>query len=111
MEVNGRGTLFAFTILREPFHPGFVGAVPVIIGLTELGDASGVRILTNIVEADREGLRCGPPMEVVFETRRVYAAVSAAPRLGPVAGAAVASLHKSRDFELSTTTDAILRRS
>jgi uncharacterized protein len=42
VEVNGRVTLFAFTILSQPFHPGFVGAVPMIIGLTELDDAPGV---------------------------------------------------------------------
>ncbi len=61
VEVTGRGTLFAYTILHQPFHPGFVDAVPLIIGLTELDDAPGVRILTNIVEADPRQLRCGLP--------------------------------------------------
>jgi hypothetical protein len=51
VEGSGRGTLFSFTILRQPFHPGFVDAIPMMIGLTELDDAPGVRILTNIVEA------------------------------------------------------------
>jgi uncharacterized protein len=68
VEVSGRGTLFAYTILHQPFHPGFVDAVPLIIGLTELDDAPGVRILTNIVEADPQELRCGLAMEVVFES-------------------------------------------
>ena len=79
VEVNGRGTLG----VHHPapaVHPGFVGAVPVIIGLTELGDASGVRILTNIVEADREELRCGLPMEVVFEQREEFALPQFRPR-------------------------------
>ena len=57
----------------EPFHPGFVDAVPMIIGLTELDDAPGVRILTNIVGADPAELRCGLPMEVVFEQREEFA--------------------------------------
>ncbi|HZQ32636.1 MAG TPA: OB-fold domain-containing protein [Mycobacterium sp.] len=73
VEVSGRGTLFAYTILHQPFHPGFVDAVPMIIGLTELDDAPGVRIMTNIVEADPQELRCGLPMEVVFEQRGEYA--------------------------------------
>jgi uncharacterized OB-fold protein len=73
VEVTGRGTLFAYTILHQPFHPGFVDAVPLIIGLTELDDAPGVRILTNIVEADPDELQCGLPMEVVFETRGDFA--------------------------------------
>ena len=80
VEVSGRGTLFAFTILRQPFHPGFVDAVPMIIGLTELDDAPGVRILTNIVEADPEELRCGLPMEVVFEQREEFALPQFRPR-------------------------------
>ena len=67
--VSGRGTLYAYTILRQPFHPGFVDAMPLVIGLTELDDAPGVRILTNIVEAAESELRCGLPMEVVFEER------------------------------------------
>jgi hypothetical protein len=73
VEVSGRGTLFAFTILHQPFHPGFVDAMPMIMGLTELDDAPGVRILTNIVEAQPDELHCGLPMEVVFEPRGDYA--------------------------------------
>ena len=69
VEVSGRGTLFSFTVLRQPFHPGFVDAIPMLIGLTELDDAPGVRILTNIVDADPDDLCIGMPMEVVFEQR------------------------------------------
>jgi uncharacterized OB-fold protein len=82
VQVSGRGTLFAFTILHQPFHPGFVDAVPMIIGLTELDDAPGVRILTNIVEADPAELRCGLPMEVVFEQRDEFALPQFRPRRG-----------------------------
>jgi uncharacterized OB-fold protein len=84
VEVSGRGTLFAFTIMRQPFHPGFVDAGPMIIGLTELDDAPGVRIMTNIVEADPSELRCGLPMEVVFEQREDFAL----PQFRPVRDAA-----------------------
>jgi uncharacterized OB-fold protein len=69
VEVSGRGTLFAFTVLRQPFHPDFSDAMPLIVGLTELDDAPGVRILTNVVAAEPDELRCGLPMEVVFEQR------------------------------------------
>jgi hypothetical protein len=69
VEVTGRGTLFSFTVLRQQFHPGFVDSVPIMIGLTELDDAPGVRILTNIVEAQHDELCIGMPMEVVFESR------------------------------------------
>ena len=69
VEVSGRGTLYSFTVLRQPFHPGFLDAIPMMIGLTELDDAPGVRILTNIVEAQPDELWIGMPMEVVFESR------------------------------------------
>jgi uncharacterized OB-fold protein len=82
VEVSGRGTLFAFTVLHQPFHPGFVDAVPMIIGLTELDDAPGVRILTNIVEADPAELHCGLPVEVVFEQREEFALPQFRPRRG-----------------------------
>ena len=67
VEVSGRGTLFAFTVLHQPFHPGFVDAVPMIIGLTELDDAPAE-------------LRCGLPMEVVFEQREDSALPQFRPR-------------------------------
>lgn len=69
VEVSGRGTLFSFTVLRQPFHPDFLDAIPLLIGLTELDDAPGVRIMTNIVDADPDELTIGMPMEVVFEAR------------------------------------------
>ncbi|MBV9092223.1 MAG: OB-fold domain-containing protein [Mycobacteriaceae bacterium] len=87
VEVSGRGTLFAFTILHQPFHPGFVDAMPLIIGLTELDDAPGVRILTNIVDAEPRELRCGLPMEVVFEQRGNFALPQFRPVREPRAGA------------------------
>jgi len=80
VEVSGRGTLYSFTVLRQPFHPGFLDAVPLLIGLTELDDAPGVRIMTNIVEADPDELTIGMPMEVVFEPR----ADMAIPQFRPV---------------------------
>jgi uncharacterized OB-fold protein len=86
VQVSGRGTLFAFTVLHQPFHPGFVDAMPLIIGLTELDDAPRVRILTNIVDADPRELRCGLPMEVVFEQRGEFALPQFRPAREPRAG-------------------------
>ncbi|WP_428343150.1 Zn-ribbon domain-containing OB-fold protein [Mycobacterium sp.] len=84
VEVSGQGTLFSFTILRQSFHPGFINAVPMMIGLTELDDAPRVRILTNIVEAQPDELRVGMPMEVVFESRGNMALPQFRPRRGSV---------------------------
>lgn len=67
--VSGRGRLYAYTVLHQAFHPAYVGEGPLIIALTELDDAPGVRILTNIFGADPGELRIDMPLEVTFEPR------------------------------------------
>lgn len=67
--VSGRGTLYAYTILHQAFHPAFGDSVPLAIGLTELDDHPGIRILSNIVDAEPGELRSGLPVEVTFEKR------------------------------------------
>lgn len=67
--VSGRGSIYAFTILRQAFLPDFAENLPYAIALVELDDAPGVRLMTNIVEADVDQLSVGDPLEVVFEPR------------------------------------------
>jgi hypothetical protein len=83
VEVSGKGTLYSFTVLRQPFHPGFLDAIPLLIGLIELDDAPGVRIMTNVVEAEGVELFIGMPMEVVFEERGDWAIPQFRPVLEP----------------------------
>jgi uncharacterized OB-fold protein len=45
-ESAGRGTLYAFTVLRRSAAPGHQGRLPVVLGLVEL--AEGFRMLTEI---------------------------------------------------------------
>jgi uncharacterized OB-fold protein len=68
-KVSGRGSLYARTVLHQAFHPAFVGSTPYTVALVELDDAPGVRVLTNIVNADPGQLRAGDPLEVTFEAR------------------------------------------
>jgi uncharacterized OB-fold protein len=56
-------------LVERPFHAGFVNAVPYVVGLVELAEQKGVKVLTNIVEASREDLKVGMPVEVTFEGR------------------------------------------
>jgi uncharacterized OB-fold protein len=67
--VAGTGVLYAYTVLHQAFHPAWADSLPYVIGLTELKDHPGIRILTNIVEVDRAKLRSGMPVEVTFEDR------------------------------------------
>ena len=69
VEVSGRGTLYSFAIADRAFHPGFVAHVPYVVALVELPEQAGLRLLSNVVEAEPEHLRIGMPVEVVFEPR------------------------------------------
>jgi uncharacterized OB-fold protein len=66
---NGRGTLYAMTVMRQAFHPAWAHSLPYVIAQVELDDAPGIRIQTNIVQADPADLEVGDPLEAVFEQR------------------------------------------
>jgi len=68
-EVSGRGVLYSFAIVERAFHPGFVSHVPYVVALVELDEQAGLRMLTNLVEADPESLTIDMPLEVHFESR------------------------------------------
>jgi hypothetical protein len=67
--VSGRGRLYALTVMHQAFLPDFAEDLPFTIALIDLDDAPGVRLLTNIVDADPGSLSAGDPLEVVFEPR------------------------------------------
>ena len=67
--LSGRGTLYSFAVVRRAFHGGFVNHLPYVVGLVELQEQPGLRMLTNIVEADLERLQVGVALEVTFEQR------------------------------------------
>lgn len=64
--VSGRGTLFSFTRVMHAFDKSRAGALPYVVALVEFADAPGVRLVTNIVDSQQEGLRIGQPVEPVF---------------------------------------------
>jgi uncharacterized protein len=66
-EVAGRGTVYSFTVVRQAFDPAFASQLPFVIGLIELEDAPGMRMLTNIVDTEPAAVRVGMPVEVTFE--------------------------------------------
>jgi uncharacterized OB-fold protein len=66
---NGRGTLYAMTVMRQAFHPAWADSLPYVIAQVELDDVPGIRIQTNIVQGDPADLKAGDPLEVVFEQR------------------------------------------
>lgn len=69
VEVSGRGSLYAMTVVHQAFLPDFAEDVPYTIALVDLDDAPGARLLTNIVEHGGRSLEAGDRLQVVFEER------------------------------------------
>ena len=67
--LSGRGTLFSFAVVERAFHPGFVAHLPYVVAMVELVEQPGLRLLTNVVDADPAMLEVGMELEVVFEER------------------------------------------
>jgi uncharacterized OB-fold protein len=68
-EVSGRGTLYSYTVVDRVFHAGFTDALPYVVGLVELDEQPGLRLLTNILDVEPDALRVGMRLEVAFEER------------------------------------------
>ena len=63
--VDGRGTVYTFTVAEQPTAPPFAEDVPQFLAVVELTE--GVRVSTTVVEVDRAALRVGLPVEPVFD--------------------------------------------
>jgi len=63
--VSGRGEVFSFNIMHQVYHPGFAAEVPYAVVVVQLEE--GARIVSNLVGVKPHEIRCGMPVEVVFE--------------------------------------------
>ncbi|HEX4218263.1 MAG TPA: Zn-ribbon domain-containing OB-fold protein [Acidimicrobiales bacterium] len=66
VELAGTGTVYSYSILHHPQHPAF--SYPVLAVLVELDE--GIRMLSNLVDADPGTVSIGLPVEVRFEPTR-----------------------------------------
>ncbi len=64
-QASGRGTIYSYTIVLNNAPSAFLADMPYVVAVIELDE--GVRMLSNIVDGDPNALRCGLPVEVVFE--------------------------------------------
>ncbi|WP_235498299.1 Zn-ribbon domain-containing OB-fold protein [Frankia sp. R43] len=63
VQLSGRGQIYSYALLHHPRHPRF--HYPVVAVLIDLED--GIRILSNLVDADPASIHIGQPVEVTFE--------------------------------------------
>jgi len=61
-EVAGTGRLASFIVVRHPAVPGYLHALPYVVGLVELDEQRGLRLPGRIVGAEPEGLAIGQPV-------------------------------------------------
>jgi uncharacterized OB-fold protein len=64
-EVSGRGEIYSYTVVHRPI--ALDQEVPFVVAVIALEGAGGVRMITNIVDADHAALAIGLPVEVVWE--------------------------------------------
>lgn len=64
-EVSGEGTLYTFTIARQPTAPHFADETPQRIAVVELDE--GVRLTTNLVNVDDSDIRVGMRVKPWFD--------------------------------------------
>jgi uncharacterized OB-fold protein len=62
--VAGRGTVYSFTVNHQPWDG--TGDI-YIIGVVEMDEQPGLRLLTNIVDVEQDDVRIGMAVEVVHE--------------------------------------------
>lgn len=74
--LSGLGTVEAFTVNEQQWHPAFES--PYTIAIVSLADDRAVRITTNIVGCEPTAVHIGMAVRVVFRKprRRVAATVS-----------------------------------
>ena len=68
IKAGGSATLYTYSIVYRPPHPGFAQDVPFVTAIVELEE--GPRMPTNIVgigDPTPEKLKIGMPLEVTFE--------------------------------------------
>ncbi|HEY2811945.1 MAG TPA: Zn-ribbon domain-containing OB-fold protein [Acidimicrobiales bacterium] len=69
VDLPGTGTIYTFTIIRHPLHPGLRDVVPYVSGVIDLDgtQGAGARLFGNIIGRDPEQMRIGDKVEVAFE--------------------------------------------
>jgi uncharacterized OB-fold protein len=79
-EVDGRGQLFTWSVVHQPFHPAIAPALPYVVAVVELSGTNGTRFTSNLVDASDADLRSGLDVEVVWEDMDKYLSL---PRFRP----------------------------
>lgn len=69
VDLPGTGTIFTFTVVRHPLHPGLKDVVPYVSGIIDLDgtQGAGARLMGNIIDCDPDTVKIGDRVEADFE--------------------------------------------
>ena len=67
--VSGRGTIYTFTVMHQRDVAGFENEAPFINLVVELEEQPRLLMVSNLPIAERDRVRIGTPVEVIFEDR------------------------------------------
>jgi uncharacterized OB-fold protein len=62
IEHDGAGDLYSFTIMRHAVIPNVAEALPLVIGVVELPDTNGCRVIGDVIGIEPEAVRIGMPL-------------------------------------------------
>jgi uncharacterized protein len=66
-DLTGTGSIYTYTVVQQAFVPALAERIPYVVVAVELDGAQGVRIVSNLVDAEPEEVEVGMPVEVVWE--------------------------------------------
>ena len=64
-DIGGGGTIYTFTVARQPTMPHFADEVPQLLAVIELDE--GPRITSTLVDIDPDAIEIGMRVEPVFD--------------------------------------------
>ncbi|HXQ20959.1 MAG TPA: Zn-ribbon domain-containing OB-fold protein [Candidatus Acidoferrales bacterium] len=66
-EVSGHGTVYTYTIVHRAYVPSLADTLPYVVIVVELDGSGGVRLTSNLVDADSAVVHVGMAVEVAWE--------------------------------------------
>ncbi len=84
--VSGDATLATWTFPNQPFDPYYATHLPYVLAVVELVEQRGLKMVTDIVDCDKDDLRIDMPLRVTFRevvpgcTLPLFAPTDTAPR-------------------------------
>lgn len=64
--LTGRGRITTWTVITHPIHPAAVAKVPYVVVEVELEEQAGLRMLSNLIDADPATIAFDAPVTLDF---------------------------------------------